>query len=56
MPIFEILKDTKLGKNGEIQLIDVPNELVKHETVYAFNFEGKRYDVGNKQGFLEATV
>lgn len=54
--IFEILKDTNPGKNGEIQLTDALSELAKCETVYAFNFEGRRYDVGSIQGFLEATV
>lgn len=54
--IFDILKDTKPGKGGEIQLTDALLELAKKEKMYAFNFEGKRYDVGNKQGFLEATV
>ncbi|MDW7660350.1 MAG: UTP--glucose-1-phosphate uridylyltransferase GalU [Bacillota bacterium] len=54
--VFDILKDTKPGKGGEVQLTDALLELAKKETMYAFNFEGKRYDVGNKQGFLEATV
>lgn len=54
--IFDILKDTKPGKGGEIQLTDALLELAKKEKMYAYNFEGKRYDVGNKQGFLEATV
>lgn len=54
--VFDILKDTKPGKNGEVQLTDALLELAKKEKMYAFNFEGKRYDVGNKQGFLEATV
>ncbi|MCD4713192.1 MAG: UTP--glucose-1-phosphate uridylyltransferase GalU [Clostridiales bacterium] len=54
--VFDILKDTKPGKGGEVQLTDALLELAKKEKMYAFNFEGKRYDVGNKQGFLEATV
>lgn len=54
--IFEILKHTKPGKGGEVQLTDALLELAKKEKMVAFNFEGKRYDVGNKQGFLEATV
>ncbi|MBE0451602.1 MAG: UTP--glucose-1-phosphate uridylyltransferase GalU [Clostridia bacterium] len=54
--IFDILKDTKPGKGGEVQLTDALLELAKKEKMYAYNFEGKRYDVGNKQGFLEATV
>lgn len=54
--IFHILKNTRPGKNGEIQLTDALKELTKHEAMYAYNFEGRRYDVGDKIGFLEATV
>ena len=54
--IFSILEHTKPGKNGEIQLTDALKELAKHEAMYAYIFEGRRYDVGDKQGFLEATV
>ncbi|SCX76738.1 UTP--glucose-1-phosphate uridylyltransferase GalU [Alkaliphilus peptidifermentans] len=54
--IFDILAETKPGKGGEIQLTDALKELTLKEDMYAYSFEGKRYDVGNKQGFLEATV
>lgn len=54
--IFEILEDLEPGKDGEIQLTDGLKELAKREAMYACIFEGKRYDVGNKLGFLEATV
>lgn len=54
--IFEILKDLPEGKNGEIQLTDALKELSKKEAMYAYSFEGRRYDVGDKLGFLEATV
>ena len=54
--IFDILANTKPGVGNEIQLTDALKELVIKENMYAYNFEGKRYDVGNKQGFLEATV
>lgn len=54
--IFEILEHTEPGKGGEIQLTDALKELAQREAMYAYNFEGKRYDVGNKLGFLEATV
>ena len=54
--IFDILENTKPGKNGEIQLTDALEVLALKESMYAYHFEGKRYDVGNKQGFLEATV
>lgn len=54
--IFDILAKTKPGKGGEIQLTDALKELALREDMYAYDFVGKRYDVGNKQGFLEATV
>lgn len=54
--IFEILERTKPGKGGEIQLTDALLELMSEEVIYAYNFEGRRYDVGDKLGFLEATV
>lgn len=54
--IFDILAETKPGKGGEIQLTDALRELALKEDMYAYDFIGKRYDVGNKQGFLEATV
>lgn len=54
--IFEILEHTKPGKDGEIQLTDALKELTQSQAMYAYNFKGRRYDVGDKQGFLEATV
>ena len=54
--IFEVLENTKSGVGGEIQLTDGLKELCNIEEVYAYIFEGRRYDVGNKIGFLEATV
>lgn len=54
--IFEILEHTKPGSGGEIQLTDGLKELSAMEKIYAYEFEGRRYDVGDKQGFLEATV
>lgn len=54
--IFEVLEKTAPGANGEIQLTDALNQLARNEAVYAYEFEGRRYDVGDKQGFLEATV
>ena len=54
--IFEILEHTKPGKGREIQITDALKELAKIEKMYAYDFKGKRYDVGNKQCFLEATV
>ena len=54
--IFDILENTPPGKGGEIQLTDALKELATKEDMIAYHFEGRRYDVGNKQGFLEATV
>lgn len=54
--IFDILEDLPTGKGGEVQLTDALKELSKKEAMYAYNFEGRRYDVGDKLGFLEATV
>lgn len=54
--IFEILEKTQPGKGGEIQLTDALKELAKQEKMYAYAFEGRRYDVGDKLGFLQATV
>lgn len=54
--IFDILKTTSPGKGGEIQLTDALKTLISTEAMYAYNFEGRRYDVGDRLGFLEATV
>ena len=54
--IFELLENTEPGKGGEIQLTDALNELAHKRDVQAYEFEGKRFDVGNKLGFLKATV
>jgi UTP--glucose-1-phosphate uridylyltransferase len=54
--IFKILRDTSPGVGGEIQLTDALRELCRIEPVYAYIFEGKRYDIGDKLGYLKATV
>lgn len=54
--VFEILEHTAPGKGDEIQLTDALKELAKKQDMYAYNFAGRRYDVGDKEGFLEATV
>jgi UTP--glucose-1-phosphate uridylyltransferase len=54
--IFDLLETQTPGSGGEIQLTDAIKRLIDTQKVYAFNFEGKRYDVGNKMGYLEATV
>ena len=54
--IFEHLERTNPGKGGEIQLTDALKSLINEEVMYAYNFEGRRYDVGDKIGFLQATI
>ena len=54
--IFDEIRNQPQGVGGEIQLTDAIERLMAHETVYAFQYAGKRYDCGSKEGFLEATV
>lgn len=54
--VFEVLARTEPGKGGEIQLTDAIQTMASREAVYAYCFKGKRYDVGDKLGFLKATV
>jgi len=55
-PIFRHLKTIPRGAGGEIQLTDAIEKLLHEEQVLAYRFEGKRYDCGNKLGYLQATV
>jgi UTP--glucose-1-phosphate uridylyltransferase len=54
--IFEDLANIGAGAGGEIQLTDGIARLMLREAVYAYEFEGKRYDCGSKLGYLQATV
>lgn len=54
--IFQILERQKAGAGGEIQLTDALKELLKKRPIYGFLTKGKRYDAGDKLGFLKATV
>ena len=54
--LFDDLARIGKGAGGEIQLTDGIARLMQREAVYAFEFEGKRYDCGNKLGYLQATV
>jgi UTP--glucose-1-phosphate uridylyltransferase len=54
--IFEALENTKPGRGGEIQITDAIRLLLDTQSVYAYKFEGTRYDAGDKLGFLKATV
>lgn len=54
--IFDFLKNQTRGAGGEIQLTDSILRLMSKEKVYSLAIDGKRYDIGSKKGFLEATV
>ena len=54
--IFDVLEVTPPGKNQEIQLTDALQLLLKQQAIYAYEFEGVRYDAGTPLGWLEATV
>ena len=54
--IFDAIDNTKPGRDGEIQITDAIRLLLNRQPVYAYKFEGARYDAGNKLGFLKATV
>jgi len=53
--IFDIIRDTKPGKGGEIQITDALLEQAKQGNVIAYKFKGKRFDCGSVDGFVEAT-
>jgi len=54
--LFRILERQKAGAGGEIQLTDALRELLKKRTIYGYRIKGRRYDAGDKLGFLKATV
>jgi UTP--glucose-1-phosphate uridylyltransferase len=54
--IFEILAATPQGTGNELQLTDALRLLLKEQRIYAYVYEGRRYDAGDKLGFLKATV
>lgn len=54
--IFDMIEQTPPGKGNEIQLTDALNLLNQKKEIYAYEFEGKRYDTGDKLGYLIATV
>ncbi|MHC4646350.1 MAG: UTP--glucose-1-phosphate uridylyltransferase GalU [Planctomycetota bacterium] len=54
--IFEYLGRTKPGKGGEIQLTDAMRMMVKRRPIYALRLEGKRCDIGNKEGFIKTNI
>jgi len=54
--IFDVLGQTQAGTGGELQLTDGLRGLLKQEKMYAYVYEGKRHDAGDKLGFLKATI
>lgn len=54
--IFNYLETTEPGKNNEIQLTDAMREMVKNYPMFGLKFKGKRYDIGNKLGFLKTNI
>jgi UTP--glucose-1-phosphate uridylyltransferase len=54
--IFDCIETTKRGSGGEIQLTDAIKGLLKSQDVFAYEFEGDRYDAGDKLGFLKANI
>ena len=54
--IFELLETQSKGTGNEIQLTDAIKRLMDIQAVYAYDFEGIRYDVGDKFGFIKATI
>lgn len=54
--IFPFLEEKQIGKGGEIQLTDAIEKLNSEQKVYGYEFEGKRYDVGEKLGFIKTTI
>lgn len=54
--VFDILEETRPGKGGEVQLTDALRVMAHMGNVYAYNFQGKRYDTGDKLGYLKAVV
>jgi UTP--glucose-1-phosphate uridylyltransferase len=54
--IFDVIKSTNPGRGGEIQLTDALRQFLKKRDIYARIMEGRRYDVGDKLGFLIANI
>ena len=54
--IFNILDETKPGLNGEIQLTDAIRSFLSNDSVFAYEFQGSRFDCGSKEGYVSAIV
>ena len=54
--IFDCIRGTDPGKGGEIQLTDAIRKLLHHQDVYAYRFQGTRYDAGDKIGYIKSII
>ena len=54
--IFDYLDNTPQGKGGELQLTDALNTMAQNEQIFAYQFEGRRHDIGNRLDYLKSTV
>lgn len=54
--IFKVLEKTPRGKNNEVQLTDALRLLLEREDIYSYQYEGKRYDIGNKLEYIKTTI
>ena len=54
--IMNILKDTKAGFGGEIQLTDAIKHMISSEGVFGLEYDGKKFDCGSKEGFIDANI
>ncbi|MEI6730910.1 MAG: sugar phosphate nucleotidyltransferase, partial [Pseudomonadota bacterium] len=54
--IFDALEKQKKGSGGEIQLTDAMNSLIGSTDFYGYRFDGKRYDCGSREGYIEANI
>lgn len=54
--VFSVLEKQKKGSGGEIQLTDTMNQMISHVPFFGYRFEGKRYDCGNRVGYIEANI
>lgn len=54
--IFDILASQEFGKGGEIQLTDAIDKLINQDKVYGYCFDGERYDIGDKFGYVKAII
>ena len=54
--VMDLLKEAKINKNKELDIIDIFDTLIKKESIYAHKFKGQRYDLGSVEGFIKANI